>query len=101
MSLELIISIFGIVLGANGAFEFIRFLITRADEKKDTPERKMLKALGEDKLYELLTKWKHADERPASEWAIIESLYDGYKALKGNGEIKKLFNECKDIETTD
>lgn len=101
MSWELVVSIFGIVLGANGAFEFVKFLITRADEKNDTPERKALKALCEDKLYELLIKWKHADDRPASEWAIIESLYEGYKALKGNGEIKKLFQECKEIETTD
>lgn len=89
------------VLGADAVFHFIEWMIDRHDDKKVSPERLMLKALGADRLYVLLCDWKHADVRPASEWETIDNLYTGYKALKGNGEITKLYNECKEIETTD
>ena len=81
--------------------ELAKYLIDRHDKKKVSPEKLMLKALGADRLYVLLTDWKHADVRPASEWETIDNLYKGYKALEGNGEISKLYDECKDIETTD
>lgn len=91
-----------IALATSQAFiELIKYLIERHDKKKVSPERLMLKALGADRLYVLLCDWKHADVRPASEWETIDNLYTGYKALDGNGEITKLYNECKDIETTD
>lgn len=93
--------IFLAILGAEALFKFIEFLINRHDKNKVSPERLMLKALGADRLYVLLCDWKHADERPASEWETIDNLYTGYKALDGNGEITKLYNECKEIETTD
>ena len=82
-------------------FGFIQYLIDRHDRNKETPERIMLRALGSEKLEEKLKKWKHADERTADEWETIEDLYEGYKALGGNGKIKKLFEECKEIETTE
>lgn len=93
--------IFIAILGADALFKFIEWLIERHDRKKMSPERMMLKALGADRLYVLLCDWKHADDRLASEWETIDNLYTGYKALGGNGEITKLYNECKDIETTD
>jgi hypothetical protein len=86
---------------SQAVIELIKYLIERHDKKKVSPERLMLKALGADRLYVLLCDWKHADVRPASEWETIDNLYTGYKALDGNGEITKLYNECKDIETTD
>lgn len=89
------------VLGANALFSFIQFLITRHDEKKESPERIMLRALGEDRLGVLLRDWLHCDERYADDWRIIENLYDGYTALKGNGEIKKLYEEAKELKTTE
>lgn len=94
---ETVTTIIVAVLGSNALIEFIKWLI----ERKDSPERKMLRALGSDRLYVLLCDWKHADERLASEWETIDNLYDGYKSLGGNGEITKLYNECKEIETTD
>lgn len=89
------------ILGGGNLLLFVKFLIERWDNRKTTPERMMLKALGGDRLYDLLCAWKHRDSRPASEWATIEDLYNGYRALGGNGEIKKLYEECKEIETTD
>ena len=89
------------VLGANALFSFIQFLITRHDEKNESPERIMLRALGEDRLGVLLRDWLHSDDRYADDWRIIESLYDGYRALDGNGEIKKLYEEAKDLKTTE
>lgn len=93
--------VLAIVASNVAIFGFIQYLIDRHDRRKETPERIMLRALGSDKLEEKLKKWKHADERTADEWANIEQLYDGYVALGGNGTIKKLYAECKDIETTE
>lgn len=90
------------VVASNAAIlGFIQYLIDRHDKKKVTPERLMLRALGSDRLEEKLKVWKHADVRTADEWENIEDLYEGYKALGGNGKIKKLYDECKDIETTE
>lgn len=90
-----------IVAGNAAIFSFIQYLIDRHDRNKLTPERMMLRALGSDKLEEKLKKWKHADVRTADEWANIQHLYEGYVALGGNGSIKKLYEECSEIETTE
>ena len=87
------------VLGSNALIEFIKWIVERHD--KDTPERIMLRALGEEKLGKLLRNWLHADERTADDWRIIENLYTGYKALGGNGEIKKLYQEASELKTTE
>lgn len=89
------------ILGSNALWEFIKWIFERADRKAVSPERMMLRALGEEKLGKLLRKWLHSDERLADDWRIIEALYDGYKALGGNGEIRKLYEEAKQIPTTE
>lgn len=93
--------VLAIVAGNAAILGFIQYLIDRHDKKKMTPERLMLRALGADRLEEKLKKWKHADVRTADEWANIEDLYAGYKALGGNGKITKLYLEGKDLETTE
>lgn len=89
------------ILGSNALWEFIKWIVERRDSKKQSPERLMLKALGEDKLGKKLRNWLHADVRTADDWRIIEALYEGYKALGGNGEIKKLYEEAKQVPTTE
>lgn len=96
-----IIAIVIAIIGSNALWEFIRWIVERRDDKQESPERKMLRALGEEKLGKLLRKWLHSDERLADDWRIIEALYDGYKALGGNGEIKKLYEEAKQVPTTE
>lgn len=96
MNWELIIAAFGIVLSSQVTVEFFKWLF-----KRDTPERKMLKALGGDALYKWLCEWKHEEGGTAAEWAAIDMLYDGYRSLGGNGEIEKLYNECKNMASTD
>lgn len=97
MSTTLIVQLIGIVLGSNVLLELVkRFL-----DRKDTPERIMLRALGEEKLGKLLRKWLHSDVRLADDWRIIEALYEGYIALGGNGEIKKLYREASELKTTE
>lgn len=96
-----IIAIVIAILGSNALWEFVRWLIDRRDSKKQSPERLMLKALGEEKLGKKLRNWLHSDVRTADDWRIIEALYEGYKALGGNGEIKKLYEEAKQIPTTE
>lgn len=86
---------------SQAVIELIKYLIERHDKRKQTPERMMLKALGADRLGVLLRDWMHNDVRPASEWKTISDLYDGYIALGGNSEIKKLYQEAKDIPTTE
>lgn len=102
MTTEMIWKLAIAIVTSNAAIlGFIQYLIDRHDRNKITPERIMLRALGSDRLEEKLKKWKHADVRTADEWANIEHLYEGYTALGGNGSIRKLYNECKEIETTD
>lgn len=101
MDATLVVQLVGIVLGSNVIFEFIKWIVERFDMKKQSPERLMLKALGEEKLGKLLRKWMHSDVRLADDWRIIEALYEGYTALGGNGEIKKLYEEAKNIPTTE
>lgn len=89
------------VLGAGNLFLFVQFLIERHDRKAKSPEKIALRALCEDRLGILLRDWLHADVRLADDWRIIEALFDGYKALEGNGEIKKLYLEASDLKTTE
>lgn len=86
---------------SQAVIELVKYLIERHDKRKQTPERLMLKALGADRLGVLLRDWMHSDIRTASEWKIIEDLYTGYRALGGNSEIKKLYEEAKEIPTTE
>jgi hypothetical protein len=87
------------VLGSNVLVEIIRIIAERTG--KETPEKLALRALCEDRLGTLLRRWLHADVRLADDWRIIENLYTGYKALDGNGEIKKLYEEASDLKTTE
>lgn len=96
MNWEVILTVFGIVLGSNVTVEIFKYII-----KRETPERLMLKALGGDALYKWLCEWKHEKGGTAAEWETIDNLYTGYKALDGNGEITKLYEECKAFQTTD
>ena len=90
-----------VVLGSNAIWTFIQYLIDRHDKQKETPERIMLRALGEDRLGVLLRDWLHSDVRTATDWKIIDALYKGYDALGGNGEIKILYKEASEIHTTE
>ncbi|MBP5596714.1 MAG: hypothetical protein J6Y02_15110 [Pseudobutyrivibrio sp.] len=101
MNTTFILQLIGIVLGSNVLFEMIKWAVERVDEKKTSPERIMLRALGEDRLGVLLRDWLHSDVRLADDWRIIENLYEGYTALNGNGEIKKLFLEASELKTTE
>ena len=98
---EMVTTIVIAVLGSNALIEFIKFLIERHDKKKESPEQIALRALCEDRLGVLLRGWLHDDVRLADDWRIIENLYEGYRALDGNGEIKKLFLEASDLKTTE
>lgn len=101
MNANLAVELIAIVLGSNALVEFIKWFFDRKDKKEESPERLMLRALGEEKLGKKLRNWLHSDVRTADDWRIIEALYEGYKALGGNGEIKKLYEEAKQIPTTE
>lgn len=94
-------SIIMALVTSQAVIELIKYLIDRHDKRKQTPERMMLKALGADRLGVLLRDWMHSDIRTAGDWTIIEDLYAGYRALEGNGEIKKLYQEASDLKTTE
>lgn len=96
---DMVTTIVVAVLGSNALIEFIKWLVERHDNS--TPERLALRALCEDRLGILLRAWLHEDVRLADDWRIIENLYEGYRALEGNGEIKKLYIEASDLKTTE
>ena len=93
--------IIAIVTSNAAIIGFIQYLIDRHDKKKETPERLVLRALGEEKLRKKLRYWLHSDVRTADDWRIIENLHNGYVALGGNGEINKLYEEASRIPTTE
>lgn len=101
MSQTILIQLLAIVLGSNALFEFIKWFVDLITNKNESPERIALRALCERELDQMLHRWLHADERTADEWRIIENLYTGYRGLKGNGEIKKLYEEAQKIPTTE
>ena len=101
MQTTFLLQLVGIIFGSNVLFEMIKWIVERVDSRKETPERMILRALGEDRLGVLLRDWVHSDIRLADDWRIIEDLYHGYKALGGNGEIKKLYEEAVTIPTTE
>lgn len=87
------------VLGSNVLVKLIEIIAERIGN--ETPEKIALRALCEDRLGILLRDWLHSDTRLADDWRIIENLYNGYHALDGNGEIKKLYEEASDLKTTE
>lgn len=93
------VDVLAIVLGSNLVLEITREIIKRV--RKDSPEQIALRALCEDRLGVLLRDWLHEDVRLADDWRIIENLYEGYTALEGNGEIRKLYQEASEIKTTE
>lgn len=101
MQTQTIIQLLGIVLGSQALFEFIKWVVDLIVNKNESPERMALRALCERELDQMLHNWLHSDERTADEWRIIDNLYTGYSGLKGNGEIKKLYEEAKQIPTTE
>lgn len=102
MNQTMLAEVFIAAFGGGALLHFVEFLITRSDQKaKETPEQKMLRALGADRLGVLLRDWLHADVRLANDWEIIDNLFEGYEALGGNGEIHKLYDEAKEIPTTE
>ena len=98
---EMIADVVIAVIGAEAFINFIKYLIDRYDRKHQSPEKLMLRALGSERLRILLKRWLHSDVRTASQWEIIETMYQGYVQLGGNGEIKKLYDECAEIKTTE
>lgn len=101
MTADLIVQLIVVVLGSNALFEFIRWAVDRHDRKAESPEKITLRALAEDRLGIKLREWLHSDERLADDWRIIDNLYEGYTALGGNGEIKKLYEEAAELHTTE
>lgn len=98
-----VIELIAIFFGASALWDFIKFLITRSDNKKNSPEKQALLALCSERCETLMHKWIRADaeDRSVAKWASIKSLYDAYKALGGNGEIEALFNIASEIKPTE
>lgn len=89
------------VVCSNALLGFVEFLIQRHDKKKVTPEQKAIRnILARDLLIDM-RDWLHADERTAEDWEIIANNFESYQELGGNGKIKKLYDEVKQIPTTE
>lgn len=91
------------VLGADALFRFIEFLIKRHDQKKNkvTPEQKAIRNILARDLMIDMKEWLHADVRSADDWEIIHNNFESYTELGGNGKIKKLYEECASLSTTE
>ena len=88
------------ILSADALFAFIQFLIQRHDRKKDSPEKRALKNLLARMLMIDMKEWLHSDTRTPEQWEIIHNNYESYSELGGNGKVHKLYDECKELNTT-
>lgn len=57
----------------------------------------VLTALARDRLNVLLNDWLCGDDRREEDWEVIEGLYKGYTMLGGNGTIRELYEEAKEM----
>lgn len=90
------------ILASNALFTFIQFLITRHDQRKDSPVKQALLALCSERLESLLHKWLSGDvDHTVARWAAINNLFKAYESLGGNGEIRALYDIAKDIKPTE
>ena len=89
------------VLGGNAIFQFIQYLIDRHDRQKVTPEQRAIRNLLARCLSVDLKDWLHADVRTAADWEIIDNNFQSYRELGGNGKIHKLYDEAREIPTTE
>lgn len=98
-----VIELVAIFFGASALWDFVKFLITRHDNRKTSPEKQALLALCSERCETLLHKWAKADaeDRSVAKWAAIKRLYLAYKALGGNGEIEELYNIASEIKPTE
>jgi hypothetical protein len=91
------------IIGSNALFSFIQYLITRHDLKHRTQseaeknQSDMILGLGHDKLLYLTDKLIQRGCITMKEKRNLNSLYEPYKRLGGNGDCKVGYDACQDL----
>lgn len=97
----IILTVISSVLASSGMWSVLLFALQKRVEnkQKDTVERKMLLALAHDRIYYLCEHIlsDNTDGIDIDEYDNLRILYEGYKALGGNGTCERLFNEVSKL----
>lgn len=86
-----LIGVFGVTLGSNGLWEYIK------TKKKRTPAENMTLALGRDRLLFLSKHYLDKGYIPLDELKSFTELGDAYIEMKGNTEVKTLYYETLEL----
>ena len=112
MTETIIITVITSVLASSGVWSVLLFILQRKAQRqdkeadKDTTEKKMLLALAHDRIYylceQILREFADKDRTgtDVDEYENLRILYEGYRALGGNGTCERLFNEVSKLPIT-
>lgn len=88
------IGVFGTVFASQGFWEWLK-------NRRETPQDKMLLAIGRDRLLFLCKMYKKKGYIPEDEFEAFSRMGDAYIEMGGNSTIKKLYEECKTLPLKD
>ena len=101
---NLILTLVIAVIGSNGLFAFIQYMIQRKDTatafatKKDiTPIQYGLLAGMQDRLEYLMTKYLEVGEISSTQFKSLTTMVNAYEDLGGDDFIHTLYEQCKEI----
>lgn len=92
MSVEIIITLIGIVLGSNWLGQFL-MEVYRAKSKKKTPSEIILKALSRSHLLQRADYYHELGYIPKDEYDDIYEEFEAYSDLKGNGRVLREYDK--------
>lgn len=96
MNTTLIVAIVGVAGACFGGNGFWQWVMTR--KKKKTPTDTMVLAIGRDRLNVLCKKYLKEGEIPEDEYESFIAMGDAYIGMGGNSKVRKLFDECKELD---
>lgn len=96
MNDTIIIAIIGIFAACFGGNGFWQWLMTK--RKKKSPADEMLLAIGRERLNFLCKKYLKQGEIPEDEYESFRAMGEAYIRMGGNSMVKKLFEECNELD---
>ena len=99
-----ILTIFTAVVGSQGLWAFILYLVQKYSKKKDKKDEvlehqsEMLIGLGHDRIVYLGTKYLEEGSITEDEFENLNKyLYEPYKKLGGNGTCEKIMEDVRKL----
>lgn len=101
---NLILAIVVAIIGSNGIFALLQFMIQRHDKanafitKQDIlPIQHGLLAVMQDRLEYLMARYLESGEITSMQFKSLTTMVNAYEALGGDDFIHTLYDQCKDL----